>query len=261
MRGSRWYDHAAQCGGGPISFVERFYRMSYPEAMALLLGGEAYPLAQETQEQPRKPFELPPKNANQRRLYAYLIKQRHIDKDVITHFVRADMLYEDAARHNCVFVGTDEDGVPRHAHLRSTNSYGAAFRRNIESSDPRYSFHHVGTDNQLFVFEAPIDLLSYLTLNPDRWQEHSYVAACGTSFLPVQQMAGMMQERIERLYLCLDNDEAGQAAVERMTEAAEPWGAEIVRLLPERKDWNDDLVARAEEQEEVQAQCQQLCGM
>ena len=82
----------------------------------------------------------PPKNANQRRLYAYLIKQRHIDKDVITHFVRAGTLYEDAAHHNCVFVGTDEDGVPRHAHLRSTNSYGAAFRRKIESSDPRYSF-------------------------------------------------------------------------------------------------------------------------
>ena len=260
VRGSRWYDHAAQCGGGPISFVERFYRMSYPEAMALLLGGEAYPLAQETQEQPRKPFELPPKNANQRRLYAYLIKQRHIDKDVITHFVRAGTLYEDAARHNCVFVGTDEDGVPRHAHLRSSNSYGAAFRRNVESSDPRYSFHHIGTDGELYVFEAPIDLLSYITLHPDRWQEHSCVACCGRSFLPVQQMNEMMPKPIQRLYLCLDHDEAGQAAAERMTEAAEPWGAEIERLLPERKDWNDDLVAEAEEQE-VRLKCQQLCGM
>lgn len=263
VRGSRWYDHAEQRGGGPVSFVQRFYRMSYPEAVSLLLGGEqgaAFPSAEKKTEEPRKPFEPPPKNGNMRRVYAYLMKQRHIDKDVISHFARAGTLYEDATHHNCVFLGTDETCVPRHAHLRSTNSFGEAFRINVESSDPRYSFRHIGTDGELYVFEAPIDLLSYITLHPDRWEEHSCVACCGTSFLPVQQMKEMMPKPIRRLYLCLDHDEAGQAAAERMTEAAEPWGVEIERLLPERKDWNDDLVAEAEEQE-VLLSCQQLCGM
>ena len=33
IRGNRWYDHAAEQGGGPISFVQQFYNLSYPEAV------------------------------------------------------------------------------------------------------------------------------------------------------------------------------------------------------------------------------------
>ena len=51
---------------------------------------------------------------------------------------------------------------------------------NVEGSRPQYSFHHIGTDEELFVFESPIDLLSYITLHPESWQEHSYVSLCGT---------------------------------------------------------------------------------
>ena len=115
-----------------MSFVQRFYRKSYPEAMSLLLNGEqgaAYPLASEKQEKPKKPFELPPKNTDMRRVYAYLMKRRHIAKDVISHFAHVGTLYEDAEHHNCVFVGTDENGVARHAHLRSANSYTVRLER------------------------------------------------------------------------------------------------------------------------------------
>ena len=85
---------------------------------------------------------------------------------IITHFARAGTLYEDAKYHNAVFVGTDEHGVARHAQKRSTNSQGKSFKLNVAGSDARYSFHHPGTDGDLYVFEAPIDLLSY-TLPPD----------------------------------------------------------------------------------------------
>jgi hypothetical protein len=40
IRGNRWYDHAAEQGGGPVSFVRQFYNLSYPEAVTCLLGGE-----------------------------------------------------------------------------------------------------------------------------------------------------------------------------------------------------------------------------
>ena len=33
VRGNRWYDHAVENGGGPISFVQRFYGLRYPEAV------------------------------------------------------------------------------------------------------------------------------------------------------------------------------------------------------------------------------------
>ena len=183
VRGSEWYDHAARQGGYAVSFVQHYYGMSYQEAMELLLGnelGETYPAAEPKREEPPKPFALPPPHTDMRRVYAYLMKQRHISRGVISHFARAGLLYEDTQYHNCVFVGTDEQGVPQHAHKRSTNSQGKSFKVNVEGSRPQYSFHHVGQDGLLYVFEAPIDLLSFLTLYPDRWQEHSYVALCGT---------------------------------------------------------------------------------
>ena len=174
VRGNEWYDHIARQGGHAVSFVQHYYGTTYQEAMKLLLGkelGEAYPAAQPKREEPPRPFALPPPHTDMRRVYAYLMKQRHISREVVTHFVRAGLLYEDAQYHNCVFVGTDEQGVPRHAHKRSTNSQGKSFKVNVEGSRPQYSFHHVGQDGLLYVFEAPIDLLSFLTLYPDRWQE------------------------------------------------------------------------------------------
>ena len=257
IRGGEWYDHAAEKGGGPISFVRGFYGLSYPEAVSLLLDGEQgveYPVAKQKEEVPLKPFELPPVNNDCRRVYAYLLKQRYIDREVVSHFVKAGLLYEDAKYHNCVFVGTDENGVPRHAHKRSTNSYGEAFRINVEGSDPHHSFHHIGEDEQLFVFEAPIDLLSYIMLHRSGWEQHSYVACCGTSSIPVMNMLDRLP-RLRQVFLCLDNDEAGHAASERMAELFNDRGIRAERLTPENKDWNEDLVSEYA-QEEVQMHCQ-----
>jgi hypothetical protein len=251
VRGNEWYDHAARRGGHAISFVQDFYGLSYPKAVTMLLGGEmgtAYPSAKERIVEPPKPFALPPANSDMRRVYAYLGKHRGIDYGVITHFVKDKLLYEDADYHNAVFVGTDEDGAARHAHKRSTNSFGNAFRINVEGSDPHYSFHHIGTDESLFVFEAPIDLLSYISLNPEDWERHSYVACCGTSALPVMKMLDRLPQAKE-VYLCLDNDKAGHAASQRIAELVRERGIVTDRLVPEQKDWNDDLVAERKSQE------------
>jgi len=171
--------------------------------------------------------------------WLYLIKHRGIARDVVAHFAKAGLLYEDAEYHNAVFVGTDTDGVPHHAHKRSANSYGKAFRLNVEGSDPRYSFHYVGTGRSLYVFEAPIDMLSFITLYPENWQRHSYVACCGTSIQPVLQMLEQVPQ-LDTILLCLDNDEAGHQASRRMREQLDARYS-VERLIPENKDWNDDL--------------------
>ena len=244
VRGNEWYDHIARQGGHAVSFVQHYYGMSYQDAMELLLGkelGEAYPAAQPKREEPPKPFALPPLHTDMRRVYAYLMKQRHISREVITHFARAGLLYEDAQYHNCVFVGTDKQGVPRHAHKRSTNSQGKSFKVNVEGSKPQYSFHHVGQDGLLYVFEAPIDLLSFLTLYPDRWQEHSYVALCGTGG---QAVCWMLEQHpsLQSVVLCLDHDEPGQTAARRLQEELQGAGYHSGILLHVHKDWNDGLV-------------------
>ena len=63
VRGNRWYDHAAEQGGGPVSFLQKFYRLSYPEAVTRLLSGEQgvrYDSTQQDRQQEKKSFELPP---------------------------------------------------------------------------------------------------------------------------------------------------------------------------------------------------------
>ena len=247
VRGPMWYDHAARKGGRAISFVQQFYDKTYPEAVTMLLGRDGQGIIPIVKKEPEsrepKPFALPEAYLNMRRLYAYLTTHRRIDRDVVTEFVREKLLYEDALHHNCVFVGLDENGEARHAHLRSTNSQGKVFRINVEGSEAKHSFHKDGTDCSLYVFEAPIDLLSHITLYPAGWLEHSYVACCGTSVQPVLERL-RQNPKLNMVYLCLDNDEAGEDACESMTEVLADTDVDVERLRPQGKDWNDDLCAK-----------------
>ena len=85
-------------------------------------------------------------------------------------------IYEEAAHHNAVFVGRDEDGVPRYAHQRGT---AGSFRLDVKGSDKAFNFCYRGEGERLFVFEAPIDLLSFLCLFKKDWQKQSYLSLGG----------------------------------------------------------------------------------
>lgn len=241
IRSNEWYDHAEEAGGKAISFVQRYYNVGYVEAVTMLLGDELVltaPATRETQIE-QKQFVLPPAHKNMHRVFAYLCKTRGIDRSVVSAFAKAQLIYEDEDYHNAVFVGMGADGIPRHAHKRSTNSEGLSFRQNVEGSDTKNSFNYAGTDGSLYVFEAPIDLLSYISLYSADWQSHSYVACCGTSILPVLEQ--LRRRETENVYLCLDNDTAGQNAAERMAAELSKRGVCREILLPALKDWNDDL--------------------
>ena len=252
IRGNHWYDHAEEKGGGPISFVQKFYGLSYPEAVLRLLGGEqgdAFEPVQKSRLREKKEFALPPPSPTMRRMYAYLLKQRGISREVVDAFIHAKLLYESAELsadgnkeyHNAVFVGLDEHGVPRHAHKRGLYSFGEGFKRNAAGCDARYSFHCFGTSDQLYVFEAPIDMLSFITLHPENWQEHSYVALCGVSD---HALLWMLEQApaLRKVTLCLDNDGAGIKAARRIAEALREKGYEQVSTsFPSQKDWNKEL--------------------
>ena len=247
VRGNQWFDHATGEGGLAVDFVRRFYNLSFPEAVALLLDGEqgeAYHSVEEKPAENPKPFMVPQANERMSRVYAYLVQHRGIEREIVNSFVQAGLLYEDAEYHNAVFIGKDEHGIVRHAHKRSVNSEGKAFRINVEGSDPRYSFHWTGTTEQLYVFEAPIDLMSFITIYPQDWRYHSYVALCGTA---EHAMLWLLEQNphLQNVTLCLDNDDAGQKAVERLTSILHENGyTDIVPLLPEAKDWNEELLVQ-----------------
>ena len=158
--------------------------MSFPEAVTFLLGDETgVEWNQPAKSAPaaRKKFALPDANHDMRRVFAYLLKQRFINRDVLSFFAHQRLIYEDKEYHNAVFVGLDENGAARHAHKRGTYTQGEPYKGNVEGSDPSYSFHWIGGSDTLYVFEAPIDMLSFITLHPQDWQRHSYVTLDGVS--------------------------------------------------------------------------------
>ena len=247
MYGNTWYDHKNQVGGGAIKFMQYFYGMNFTDAVQELLGYTVTPLARsmpETAPEPKKEFVLPPKNKTMNRVYAYLIKQRYIAPEVLSHFAKEGKIYEDSEHHNAVFVGLDENGVPKQAHKRSTNSYGKTFRITVEGSDTDYSFAHYGTSGRLYVFEAPVDMLSYITLHPGNWQEHSYIAMNGVYESAVMK-ALESHENLQHIVICTDNDEGGIDAYDRLNDLLQERGyTNITRIYPTYKDFNEDLKAQ-----------------
>ena len=248
LRGSTWFDHKNQIGGGAINFMQEFYDMDFQTAVQELLGRTVTPLSHSPPKaiakEEKKEFKLPEANANMHRVYAYLIKQRFIAPDIISYFAKQHTLYEDKEYHNAVFVGTDENGVPRQASKRSTSTFGNAFRITCEGSDTRYSFAHFGESKRLYVFEAPIDMMSFLTLYPKDWQKHSCIAMNGV-YENAVLAALKNHSNLSEVILCVDNDEGGIEAVDRLKDILSENGyTDVKRLAPKFKDWNEVLKAK-----------------
>lgn len=240
IRGHLWYHQYEQKGGDAVDFVRRFYNKDYAEAVEMLLNGNGGQIITSPPiEKEHKPFELPPRNDRMSRVFSYLLLTRGIDKDVLYEFVRRKMIYESADYHNAVFVGYDSNGKPRHAHRRGTVT-SDSYKGNVAGSQPEYSFHFNGISEKLFLFEAPIDMLSYISMHKENWQEHSYAASCSVSDRVLFQCL-KDNPNIKNVFLCFDNDEAGQTANKRIADKLNKLNIQNEILIPTHKDWNEDL--------------------
>ena len=238
--GNKWFRHSQSKGGYPVDFVMEFYGKSFPEAVQLLTGepGEAQP---EADPAPSPAFRLLLRNVTNANILNYLTQERKLSPSLVNFFIAAGDIYEDAAHHNVVFVGRDADGHPRYASCRGIYE---KFRQDVAGAEKSFGFAHRGTDKQLMVFEAPIDLLSFIELFPKNWQQHNYLSLGGVSAKALQQFLSERPD-MERVFLCLDADKAGEDACKRLA-ALLPDTVSVTRIQPTRKDWNEVLVHRAE---------------
>ena len=238
--GNKWFRHSQSKGGLPVDFVMEFYGKSFPEAVQMLTGepGEVQP---EANPAPSPAFRLPLRNVTNANILNYLTQERKLSPSLVNFFIAAGDIYEDTAHHNVVFVGRDADGHPRYASSRGIQE---KFRQDAAGAEKAFGFAHRGTDKQLLVFEAPIDLLSFIELFPKNWQQHNYLSLGGVSGKALQQFLSERPD-VERVFLCLDADKAGEDACKRLA-ALLPDSVCVTRIQPCMKDWNDVLVHRAE---------------
>ena len=246
VRENKWFRHSRSKGGYPIDFVMEFYGKSFPEAIQMLIA-EA-PEGQKTVIQPSQglavtqpshEFRLPARCSSEEKIIRYLTEERKLPKELINEFIADGLIYEDAKYHNVVFVGKDKNGIPRYAHCRGISDQ---YRVDVTGSDKSYNFSYRGTGTSLFVFEAAIDLLSFIALYQKDWRTKSYISLGGVGG---KALEGFLSERkdIEIVYLCTDNDQAGNDAISRLLEII-PEQIIVGRLVPCEKDWNEVLKHR-----------------
>lgn len=241
---NEWFDHSKNTGGYAIDFVKMFYGLSYPQAVSELLGTSNIGHRNFDEPEAVKDFSLPPQNNTTKKIYAYMTKHRGISPSVFNFFVNQGLIYESVERigvkdyNNIVFVGKDNENNPKHAHKRSIYSSGKRFVQNISGSSPKDSFNFLGGSDRLYVFESPIDMLSFISLHEKtNWKSHNYVALCGLSS---KAMIEQVKSNINHVVLCLDNDNAGDIAFEKFENLLKD--VKVSRITPDNKDFNEDLV-------------------
>lgn len=250
----KWCWWSRSIGGtNALDYLTKVEGLSFLEAAQRILGGSSYVphKSAPTAPLPKTEFALPPKHADNRRVFAYL-RSRGVDEEVINHCIKHGQLYEDAAHHNCVFVGY-QDGKPTYGALRGTISE-TTFAGEVPGSDKRFSFavplHASG--KTLCVFEAAIDALSYLTLLKLRGQNWRAANTLSLSGIYQPRKDGTIRfpaaleqyladnPSVKRIVLCLDNDRPGRAASAAIQKCLPQY--EVIDNPPRRgKDYNDQL--------------------
>lgn len=242
-----WHWQTQDVGGsGAISLCMKLEDKTWKDAVKTLLGEEMNEIrhAADWKPEPETPkeFKLPPQNDTYRHVFAYLIKTRGIDEGIIKSMVDKKLIYENTQK-SCVFVGRDAEGEARHASVRSTNTSGKAFKQDVTGSQKQFSFSLSGTSGTLNVCEAPIDVLSYMTLQKMHGLDmnDSYLALGGVSDKALERFLEEYPD-IEKIRVCTDNDLAGEGAASRIYEKYHEL-CKVTRHRPSHKDFNEDLVS------------------
>lgn len=262
FRWSRQHDKGAN-GGSQIDFLRVFADMDVKEAVFWLLDFAGYqrnePIRNirhmvnaEKKEEISKPFVLPNFAGSNVYLYNYLENERCIDREVIDYFVKAGLIYETECYHNIVFIGTDKNRIPKFASMRGVfDRNGKSFKCDVAGNDKRYGFHLYCKDSRkLVVFEAAIDLMSYITMY--RSDRASMLALGMLADAPLETFLAEHPE-IEMIQFCLDNDKAGRKATDELMEKYRKRGYEVKDKPPQQeyKDYNMWLQESTKQQKEV----------
>ena len=194
--------------------------------------------------------ELPEKDTDNRRVYAYLLKTRCIEHSVIRYFFAKKMLYQDTHK-NCVFHTGNVFGC-----VRGTNTE-KRFVADLEGSDNEECFFFRGKNEAttLVVAESVIDIMSIMSQfckEEKRYVNYCYLALAGTNKLNSVfhqiEKAQVEGRGIKKVLIATDTEGAGVTAARIIGEGLDYYnGIEYQRFAPPQgKDWNEYIVLTKE---------------
>ncbi len=248
-------------GGSQIDFLRVFAGMEVKEAVFWLLDFVGYDRGKDykngeggisvsglinrrpVREEDKKEFALPEPAADNNYLYRYLTGSRGISRRAVDCFVKSGLIYESRRYHNIVFKGNDKNGVTRFASLRGVfDERGKPFKCDVAGNDKRYGFNIAYDDsNEVIVFEAAIDLMSYADIFSDYGTNKIALGMLGDA--PLETFLGE-HPHISSIKFCLDNDPPGRNAAAALCEKYYGLGYEVEDAPPPAgyKDYNEWLV-------------------
>ena len=145
-----------------------------------------------------------------------------------------------------VFVGRDASGTPKFASMRGIyDRNGKAFKCDVEGNDKHYGFARVNMQSkEVTVFEGAIDLLSYMTMFPER--EENLLALGMVSAAPLETFLSDYPH-VQSVGFALDNDEPGRKATQKLISRYYEKGYEVTDISPDGqyKDYNEMLLDSA----------------
>lgn len=241
-----FYWHSKGYGGDSISCVQEMCGCNFSKAMELILGKsksnfkkvESIKVKEDSKLKEKSEFHLPKKAENGKRAFAYLVKTRGINVELLKEEFRKGHIYQEAKTGNAVFVGyKDKKAVS--AILRGVGE--ERFVKNQEMSDFDYTYRIGDKAESLYIFESAIDVLSYISMyHMD--EEASYISLNGLSTKAMDRFI-KDNPNCKTIVVCTDNDEAGEGVYKRLAKRKD-MNQLILRERPKRKDFNEDLLSR-----------------
>lgn len=253
---NKWYWHSKGKGGSPIQFLMEYEKLDLVSAILELCENNKITknmykestrkLSKELpKEVNKKKIELPEKNDNNKRLFAYLTQTRCIDSEIISKLVKENLIYEDK-NHNVIFVGKDNKDEIKYATKRGTSTY-KKYQGEVKNSDKKYGFNIKSSvnSNKLYLFESPIDLISHMNLTKIMtsvdYKKQNRLSLGGVSDRALENYL-LDNKHIREIIVCLDNDLAGWEGGEKIYNKYKDSYKVDVRLAEFGKDYNDFLV-------------------
>lgn len=241
----QWFRFSENKGGDNISLLREYMDMSFIDAVEALTGeliDRTYTPSRTYESKPvqQTARELSLAEAdNCRRVFAYLCKTRGLDYDMLSALVKKGIISQEEKTGNVLFKYYDDRGKVIGAEKVGTSTEHK-FKGIATGSAGGHGFEVVcGTGEKAFFFESAIDMLSYLQMHSKELDNCRLVSMMGVK--PSIVLDTMLRHNIapENVFLCSDNDTAGNEFARRLQEQY----PDMKRIItPDTyKDWNDML--------------------